>query len=145
MKLRNLTTSALTVLLMAGCLGDSTGVEVDDLAGTWTATAIVATQTADPFESLDVMALEQATVTLVLGADGTYTLTFTSPQEDPEIESGTFAVVGSTLTLTETVEGSEDFTIDRDGDTMTLTGSDTFEFDPLVGEEAATLVITLTR
>ena len=144
MKLRHLTTSALALMLMAGCDDSGTGVEPDDIAGTWSATAIVFTQTAAPNESVDLVTAEQATVTLVLGADATYTFTFTSPMET-ETETGTYTVSGSTLTLNPTEGEAETFTIVRNGDSMTLTGADTFEFDEQAGEEAATLVVTVTR
>ncbi len=145
MKNRYLISSALALLLMTAC-GDATGVEPDDLAGTWTATSIVFTQTAAPNATLDVVDVDGATVTLVLAAEATYTFTFTSPLEPTENEAGAYTVTGTNLNLSPTGTGSpETFTISRDGDTMTLTGSDTFEFDPQVGEEAATMVITLTR
>ena len=145
MELKHLTTSALALILMAGCGDDNgTGVEPDDIAGTWTATAVVFTQTAAPMESVDLVTAEQATVTLVLGTDATYTFTFTSPMEN-ETDTGAYTVSGSTLTLNPTGGITETFTIVRNGDSMTLTGADTFEFDEQVGEEAATLVVTLTR
>ena len=40
MNIRNLTISALTLILMAGCddVTGGTGVELDDIVGEWTAT-----------------------------------------------------------------------------------------------------------
>ncbi len=143
MKNRYLISSALALLLMTAC-GDATGVEPDDLAGTWVATSLVFTSVADNTVSVDEVALGAA-VTLVLVADATYTFTFVSGLEN-ENEAGGYTVTGTNLNLSPTGTVSpETFTISRDGDTMTLTGSDTFEFDPEVGEEAATMVITLTR
>jgi hypothetical protein len=143
MKNRYLISSALALLLMTAC-GDATGVEPDDLAGTWVATSLVFTSVADNTVSVDEVALGAA-VTLVLVADATYTFTFVFGLEN-ENEAGGYTVTGTNLNLSPTGTGSpETFTISRDGDTMTLTGSDTFEFDPQVGEEAATMVITLTR
>jgi hypothetical protein len=130
MKLKHLTTSALALILMSAC-SDSTGLEVDDLTGTWTASSIVFTSVADPTVSADMVADEGATLTLTLGAEATYTLILTIPQEETEDEAGTYVVSGSTLTLSQTGEGSpEAFTISRDGDTMTLTDNDEeFDFD----------------
>jgi hypothetical protein len=146
MRLRYLTTSALALILMAGCEDTGTGVAPDDIAGTWTATAIVFTSVADPNVSVDLVVTEQAAATFVLNADATYTLTFSSALEPTENEAGVYTVTGTDLNLSPTGTGSpETFTISRIGDNMTLTGSAEFEFDPLVGEEAATMVITLRR
>ena len=145
MKLRHLTTSALAVMLIAGCDDTTTGVDSDDIAGTWTATKIVFTQTAAPMTVVDEVD-KGASLTLVLGLDDSYTFTFTSPDEN-EAETGTYSVSGSTITLTETGSTqTETFEISRDEDTMTLTDDDDmFEFDEQVGDEPAGVVITLTR
>ena len=128
---------------MAACT-DATGVEPDDIAGTWTATAMVFTSVEDAELTAD-LADEQATLTLVLDAVEGFTLTFTMPGQDDEIDEGTYDVVGSDLRLSDSIELTGDvYTIARDGDTMTLTILDEFEFEPDVAS-AATLVITLTR
>ena len=146
MKLRHLTISTLALILMTGC-GDATGVEPDDLAGTWTASSVIFTEIAAPNATVDIVATESAAVSLVLRADSTYTLTITVPPEAADIESGTYEVLGTVLTLSQTGEGSpEPFTIARDGDTMTLTDTDEeFDFNDDQTETPATLVITLTR
>ena len=145
MKLKHLTFSALALMLMSGC-GDSTGVEVDDLAGLWTASSVVFTSVADPAVSVDIVT-EGATVTLTLGADGSYTLVITDPVDPTETESGSYVAAGSTLTLSETGTGSpEPFTIVRSGDSMTLTDTnDDFDFNDDQAETDAILVITLSR
>ena len=78
---------------------------------------MVLTSVANTTLSVDLVAQDGAVVTLVLLADATYTFTFSSALEPTENEAGAY----------------------------TVTGTDTFEFDPLVGEEAATMVITLRR
>ncbi len=145
MKKRHLTISALALTLMTAC-GDATGVEPDDLAGTWTATSMIFTRTADPTLSVDIVAVDGASLTIVLVADATYTFTFSSPLEETENESGAYTASGTDLTFSPTGTGSpESWTLSRDGDTMTLTDSaEVFDFTPDV-EEAATLVVTLTR
>ena len=143
MKHRHLTISALALILMTAC-SDATGVEPDDLVGTWTATAMVFTSTADPTLSVDIMD-QGATMSLTLSADGTYSWAFVFPGEPEENETGTYTVSGTTMTIADSGPGSpETFTISRDGDNMTLTGSDEFDFTEGV-EEDATMVISLTR
>jgi hypothetical protein len=90
--------------------------------------------------------VEGATLTLTLGEDDTYTWIFTKEvPEESEDEAGAYVVTGSTLTLSQTGEGSpESFTIVRDGNTMTLTVTEE-DFDFTEVEEPAILVITLTR
>ena len=143
MKNRHLISSALALVLVTGC-GDATGVTADDLAGTWTTQSMFFTRVADPLLSVNLVAFG-ASLTLVLGADETYSITFVFPGEPTEEEMGTYTVSGSTLTLSETGTGSpEAYTMSRDGDTMTLTLDDVFDFTEGI-EGAGTLVITLTR
>ena len=132
MKLRHLTISTLALILITG-LGDSgTGVEPDDLAGTWTATSMIFTQTASPNATVDLVAVDMASLTAVLGADSTYAWTFVFPPDagEDEDEAGIYTVSGSTLTLSPTGTGSpEMWALARNGDTMTLTDADEmFEF-----------------
>jgi hypothetical protein len=147
MKLRHLTTSALALVLMTAC-SDATGVEPADLAGTWTASSIVFTSVEDGTVTADLVT-DGATLTLVFGADNTFTLTFTEPQEDDEVDTGTYIMTGSTLTLSDSIELTTDtYVIARDGDTMTLTVADEeYDFDDNgeTPKDDATLVVTLTR
>ena len=144
MKLKHLTTSALALILIAGCSDDGgVGVEPDDIAGTWTATSMLFRQVAAPNATHDVVVADGAVVTLVLTSSGTYTFTFVLDPED-ETDTGTYTTSGSTLTITPTGETAETFTIVRDGDTMTLSGDDTFDFDSGT-EEDATFVLIMTR
>jgi hypothetical protein len=134
---------------MAACT-DATGVgvEPDDLAGTWTSTSFVLTSVANPSMSMDLVAEEGAEVTLVLRADGTYTFTFTSTVEETENETGTYTVSGSTMTVTPVTPAgleTEQITLARVGDTLTLTLDDEIVFGDGGNAEAAVLVIVLTR
>ena len=147
MKLKHLTTAAMALILMSACTeGAGVGLEPDDLAGTWVASSMVFTSVANNEMSVDIVTAESDVVTLALGADGTYTFSFVSSVE-VEDESGTYTVSGSTLTinaLLPEVLDAESMMISRDGDNMTLTLADFFEF--VDGqEEDATLVITLAR
>ncbi len=123
---------------------DATAVEPTNLAGTWTATSIVFTSTANSSLSVDEVA-NGATMSLTMTADGTYAWTFVFPGEPTENESGTYTVSGDTLTVTPTGGTQETMVVSRNGDTMTLTLADTYDFDGDHVEEDATLVITLTR
>lgn len=144
MKLKHRTIPLLALTLMGACTDDgATGVAPDDLAGTWTATAMVFSSVADPTTTVDVVT-EGAALTLVLNADGTYSFVSVFPGEPDEDETGTFSVSGDVMTITPTGLDPETFAIFRDGDTLTLTDSDTFDFGQGV-EEDALLVITLVR
>jgi hypothetical protein len=150
MKLGNLTISALALILMTACteatgVDETTGVEPDALAGTWTSTSMVLTSVANNTLSIDLVAEDGPVATVVLGADGTYTFTYVSDVEPTENETGTYTVSGSTLTIDPTgTKGPETFTISRTGDTMTMTGLDNYDFTPGVFVDA-TMVIVLTR
>ena len=147
MKLKHLTTAAMALILMSACTeGAGVGLEPDDLAGSWVASSMVFTSVANNELSVDIVVDESAVVTLVLGDDGSYSFSFVSSVETEE-ESGTYSVSGSTLTINTMlpeVLDPESMTISRDGDSMTLTMADTFDF--VDGQEVdATLVITLAR
>ena len=140
MKLRHLTTSALALIVMAACTDTSVGVEPNDLAGSWTSTSLVLTSVASPSMTMDLVAEEGALVTLVLGADGAYTFTFTSTVEPTENETGTYTVLGNTMTVTPVTPAGlevEEITIVRVGDTLTLTLDDEVVFTDGGNAEAA--------
>lgn len=148
MNKRHLTISALALILMSAC-SDATGVTIDDLAGEWTASSIVFTSTEDATLSVDQVEAG-AILTLVLGPTGSYTFAFTFPEEEGEDETATYTVDGSTLTITPDPEAHpegevEEFIIERDGDSMTLTAPDFYDFDDLHPEEPSDMVISLTR
>mgnify|MGYP001046658334 FL=1 len=106
--------------MIAGC-GDDTGtdaeaeetsVEADDIAGTWTATSMLFTQTAAPNATEDPVVDGGAVLTLVLNATGTYAFTFVLAPEN-EAEAGAYTVSGSTITITPTGGTAESFGIER--------------------------------
>jgi hypothetical protein len=125
-------------LAVAAC-SDSTGITVEDLVGTWEATEIVFTSTADPSESVDAIDLE-ASLTVTINSAGTVTTVFDNGQGGTDTDSGTLSVDGSTLTI-----GSDTFEAERSGDVLTLTGAVDFDFDEDGSDDPATVVVRLER
>jgi hypothetical protein len=85
---------------------------------------------------------------ITLNADGTFTWLITDPGLEAIVEDGdgTFAVEGTLLTLADSGEGSpEAYTAIRNGDSLTLTISDEWDFDGDEVPEDATLTIALSR
>ena len=142
MNSRRLGISALALMLVTAC-GDATGLEPADLQGTWVANSMVFTSTADPTLTVDLIAGGTA-LSLQLAADGMFLWTLTEVGAAPATSTGAYSVVGSTLTLT-AAGTSEAFTITRDGNNMTLTANDEYDFDEDGLDEAAMLRVTLTR
>lgn len=135
-----------TVALAVGALSceSATGVELEELAGTWTAQSAVFTAVADPAQTFGLVA-DGGTFALTFVADGSYSSVFTYQQENETI-AGTFAVNESTLTLSETGQGSaDDYEFTRNGNTLTLTSPDVWDFDDDGNDDQATIVITLIR
>jgi hypothetical protein len=146
MNKRHLLTSALSLIMATAC-SDSTGVETADLLGEWEAQSMVMSSVEDPTMTVDLMELG-ADVTVTFTADATYTV-FETESDGYEDESGTYTVSGSVLTTVEMVEGqagdSEEMAIVLNGNSMTLTMSDIFDFNDDGTETPAVLVIGFTR
>ncbi len=142
---RLLTLLPTIAALTAGC-GDSTGVEVNDLAGTWEATAYVFTSVADPTQMVDIIAAG-GSYSLTIAVDSSFTTRFLEPGETMETKTGSVTVLGSTLTIAKSGQGSPtDFSAVRDGNAMTLiTQDEDYDFDGDQVEDEATLRVELTR
>ncbi len=148
MNKRHLLTSALSLIMATAC-SDSTGVETADLLGEWEAQSMVVSSVADPTMTVDLMELG-ATVTVTFGEEATYSVTETEYGDGGmENESGTYTVSGSILTTVEMIEGqvgdTEEMTIVLNGNSMTLTMSDMWDFNDDGTETPAVLVIGFTR
>ena len=98
MKLRHLITSALALILMSACTDGLVDVNVDEIVGTWNATSMVFTSDTDSDVFVDLIA-EGATLTVVLSAEGTYSLLITEFEGQPVDEGGTYSVDGAILSL----------------------------------------------
>ena len=148
--LRTLSASLLVAALAVACSdsdGPTGGAEdVDDLVGTWNATVMVFTNTADNTQTFDAIA-EGASLTLTIASDGRYTFDIDFPGEGPETDTGTFTLSGSNITITSDnpQDPAETMGYTLSGNTLTLLGDDTFDFDEDGTDEAATMRIVLTR
>lgn len=125
--MRSIMAGALAVTLATAC-SDSTAPTGDDLVGTWEATA--ATFTPVDGTASDLLA-DGSGFTLVIRADNTYTVTFTAPDSEPEVENGTYTLSGGVLTITPTGEPTEveSFDVSLNGNTLTMTDDDAVEDD----------------
>jgi len=139
----------LPVLFVASCGDDddTTGPVNNSLVGTWDATVIQLTSVADPGTSVELIS-QGANGRLVLQAGGGFGLSIGVPGEPVEFGNGDW---GATEVLTlefgeGDVQGTWQFDIDLNGDTLRLTGADTeWDFDDDGVEDPAKLNLTLSR
>ena len=123
----------------AGC-GDSTGITAQDLEGTWNATQIVYTNSANTSESVNIVPMG-ASFSMTVTSSGAVSTVFIDGQGGTSSNSGTLSSDGSTLTL-----AGDTFQADRSGDQLTLTDANSeYDFDNDGSDDPATLVIQLTR
>lgn len=141
---------AIGILLLAAAASacsDSTGLEANDLAGTWVATVWDLTNPADASQSMDMLAAD-GTWTIVFRSDSTFTSTILDPGETvPDVDTGTYEVVGSVLTIAESGQGSPTpFQAVRAGSALTLTSSDEdYDWDEDGTDDPADTRIVLSR
>ncbi|HEX9632829.1 MAG TPA: hypothetical protein VGA02_10225 [Gemmatimonadales bacterium] len=138
MRVARVLAAGAMVVAVAAC-GDSTGITVEDLVGTWEATEIVFTNSANTSESVDVIDLG-ASLTVTINSAGTVSTVFDDGQGGTDSDSGTLSVDGSTLTV-----GGETFEAERSGDVLILTGDGEWDFDEDGTDDPATLTIRLVR
>ncbi|MCH8143895.1 MAG: lipocalin family protein [Gemmatimonadetes bacterium] len=141
---------AIGILLLAAAAsacGDSTGLDPNDLEGTWVASVWELTNPASASQSVDMLAAG-GSMTIVFRSDGTFTSTILEPNETvPDVDTGTYEVVGSALTIAESGQGSPTlFQAVRDGSTLTLTSSDEdYDWDDDGTDDPANMRIVLNR
>ena len=138
----------LPALLFIACGDDDpTGPVNDDLVGTWDATVIQLTSVADPGEAVELVS-QGATGRLVLQADGGFGLSVGVPGEPTEFGNGDWSSTDVlTLDFGEgDIQGTWQFDVDLNGNTLRLTGADTeWDFDDDGSEDPAKLNLTLVR
>lgn len=141
--------AAVAVAVAVGC-SDSTAPEdltLEDLVGTWVASAFRYQATANPAQQFDLVA-QGGAFTLTVTANGTVTGSATLLGET-ETFTATITVANGIVTITDATEVDQ-FTITAyDGDTITMTDvSQNFDFTPTDGidnEVPASLTIVATR
>ena len=137
----------LLLAAAASACGDSTGLDPNDLAGTWVATVWDLTNPANASQSTDVLAAG-GSMTIVFRSDGTFTSTILEPDDTvPDVDTGTDEVVGSVLTIAESGQGSPTpFQAVRDGSALTLRSSDEdYDWDNDGTDDPADTRILLSR
>ena len=136
---------ATLVVLSTGACGDSlTGVDTttDDLIGTWNITSLTFSPVDGGTEAEGLV----GSATIAFNAKLTYTLTFVEGTVT-DVENGTFAVDGSTLTMTIAGEEPDVFTVTALSSTGATIYSedDQFDFNDDGTETTATLTVTLLK
>lgn len=135
----------IAITWLAGCGGkSSTGPNEQSLPGTWQATRAEFVSRANPSVRMEIVS-KGATMTLVLDAAHTYSMTVTNPGQSPDVVSGTWSASTDVLTLKQTGRsGDSQFDMNLSGNTLTLTGgSALFAFDTVF--EEAVLNATFVR
>ncbi|KPK56880.1 MAG: hypothetical protein AMS21_12240 [Gemmatimonas sp. SG8_38_2] len=149
----------LRVGLLAAALGMVAAVGCDDsqpldddatmlaLAGTWEAVVFEYTSQADTLERVDLID-EGGSATLVILANGAYTLTVTPPSGDPNASSGFMLLDGGFLFVTDNDVPGETtvYGMNFSGDTLALATDEVgFDFDGDSVTDPAFLELVLER
>jgi hypothetical protein len=143
MRRTSLSGLAALIAISLSC-GDGSGVETDDLIGTWDATKLAFTNPANPAEHVDLI-LEGWAYTLTLHADGTYHGTLDDPESPPEAVSGVWEASIDVFRMKDDTEPWwQEFDMSRNGNTLTLTGGDV-NFDFGEGDISAKLDVVLLK
>jgi hypothetical protein len=130
---------ALSILLVGaltvacGDDDDTTGVTINDLAGTWNGTSVELTWNAMPSVSVDLVQLG-LTITLDVETNETYTFTASLAQQPVEVVNGDFNLTGgNSFSLTNDDEPGEvwsgTFTLSGNNLSVRLEDVTLFDFD----------------
>ncbi len=136
--------TALAVGLAALACGDATGVDPEDLVGTWSTFTAIATNPANPSETADLVAIG-VSLTFVIEASGRVETIF-EYQDIIDRDVGTLTVTDGEFTLV--IEGRPlTGTISRRDDTLTIdiiTGME-WDFGDDGLDEPATMFLEMQR
>ena len=128
------------IVLMAGC-GDSTGVSLEDLTGTWNTTHYMYINPADTTQAVDLISAQGASFILTVASDSSVSTVFDNGQGGSSSDSGTFDADGAVLML-----AGNAFAAARLGDRLTLTDdTNAYDFDGNGSDELAQLRIEMRR
>jgi hypothetical protein len=146
MKALRTLTAVMLATAVIGC-SDSTSVEdVADLVGTWDATSFLWTSDADASVTFELVGAG-GNFQLVIAADGSFTGSFGMGSE-VEVFSGTIAISGSNIIITDSVDADDTSTMgfSLDGNTLTMTSDDDeYDFDDDGQEDPASSLMVLQR
>lgn len=136
--------AALALSLACGDGGG--GPSRDKFAGTWDATKLEFTNTANTSEKVDIIALG-GTYVIELASSGSYSAVLTPPGGAPEVTTGTWSASADIFKLKETgTSGDMQFDYNLSGNTLTVSGANTdFDFDGDDVPEPARLSAVLVR
>ncbi len=136
--------TAIAVGLAALACGDATGVDPEDLVGTWSAFTAVATNPADPSETADLVAMG-VSITFIIEATGRIETIFEF-QDIVDRDVGMLTVTDDEFTLV--IEGRPvTGTMSRQDDTLMMhiiTGVE-WDFGDDGLDEPATLLLEMQR
>ncbi len=134
---KSLTAVAVSIALV-GC-SESTGLDAEDLQGSWTAAVYEYTDNANASNVEDIIQTNGASFTMTVDASGTASTLLDDGLGSTSSDSGTLNSTDTVITL-----GGATFNAARSGDVLTLTDADQ-SFDFGSGSTSATLRVVMNR
>lgn len=142
--------SALTACASSEVTGpEEEGPALGALVGQWEATSMVLTSVNDTNISVDIVQNDKISgaFSLTIQEDGRYVATLTLPASDPpsQDERGSLELSGDTLLFKPDLGPPSEVRWSLTGDTLTLDGESSFDFNNDQEREEATLHLVLVR